>query len=207
MSKVVIAGDASGTGTFTISAPNGNTDRTLVLPDEAGTVLTSASTANFPAGSVIQVVSTVDTSFPVSTATTFTEISSNWRLTITPKTATSKLLLSAQFCENRSSGANPTVHQARFYDVTNSTNVFIGDASGSRNQSTIAWRGSHADTNDVDEHMMYAVIAASSTVARTYTISFRSEAAATVNFNRSAGDSSLYGWTAPFIFTIMEIAA
>ena len=43
MSKVVIAGDASGTGTFTISAPNGNTDRTLVLPDEAGVVLTSAS--------------------------------------------------------------------------------------------------------------------------------------------------------------------
>ena len=41
MSKVVIAGDASGTGTFTISAPNGNTDRTLVLPDEDGTVLTS----------------------------------------------------------------------------------------------------------------------------------------------------------------------
>ena len=43
MSKVAIAGDPSGTGTFTISAPNGNTDRTLVLPDEAGTVLTSAS--------------------------------------------------------------------------------------------------------------------------------------------------------------------
>ena len=43
MSKVVIAGDASGTGTFTISAPNGNTDRTLVLPDEAGTVLTSGT--------------------------------------------------------------------------------------------------------------------------------------------------------------------
>jgi hypothetical protein len=44
MSKVVIAGDASGTGTFTISAPNGNTDRTLVLPDEAGTVVTTGST-------------------------------------------------------------------------------------------------------------------------------------------------------------------
>ena len=40
MSKVIIAGDASGTGTFTISAPNGNTDRVLSLPDEAGTVLT-----------------------------------------------------------------------------------------------------------------------------------------------------------------------
>jgi hypothetical protein len=43
MSKVAIAGDPLGTGTFTIQSPNSNTDRTLVLPDEAGTVLTSAS--------------------------------------------------------------------------------------------------------------------------------------------------------------------
>jgi hypothetical protein len=41
MSKVKIEGNASGTGTFTIAAPNSNTDRTLTLPDEAGTVLTS----------------------------------------------------------------------------------------------------------------------------------------------------------------------
>ena len=43
MSKVAIAGDPLGTGTFTIQSPNSNTDRTLVLPDNAGTVLTSAS--------------------------------------------------------------------------------------------------------------------------------------------------------------------
>ena len=43
MSKVTIAGDANGTGVFTLAAPNGNTNRTLVLPDEAGTVLTSVS--------------------------------------------------------------------------------------------------------------------------------------------------------------------
>ena len=43
MSKVTIQGDASGTGIFTIASPNSNTDRTLVLPDEAGTVLTSAT--------------------------------------------------------------------------------------------------------------------------------------------------------------------
>ena len=43
MSKVKISGNASGTGTFTIAAPNSNTDRTFNLPDEAGTVLTSAS--------------------------------------------------------------------------------------------------------------------------------------------------------------------
>ena len=51
MSKVAIKGNASGTGTFTLEAPNSNTDRTLVLPDEAGTVLTSGTdVANFPSG-------------------------------------------------------------------------------------------------------------------------------------------------------------
>ena len=41
MSKVAIKGNASGTATYTLEAPAGSTDRTLVLPDEAGTVLTS----------------------------------------------------------------------------------------------------------------------------------------------------------------------
>jgi hypothetical protein len=44
MSKIALSGNASGTGTFTIASPNSNSDRTLNLPDEAGTVLTSAST-------------------------------------------------------------------------------------------------------------------------------------------------------------------
>lgn len=43
MSKIALSPHASGTGVFTIQSPNSNTDRTLVLPDEAGTVLTSAS--------------------------------------------------------------------------------------------------------------------------------------------------------------------
>ena len=38
MSRVVIQGDASGTGDFTIAAPNSNTDRTLTLPDAGGTL-------------------------------------------------------------------------------------------------------------------------------------------------------------------------
>lgn len=42
MSKVAIKGAATGTGVFTLESPATNTDRTLVLPDEAGTVLTTA---------------------------------------------------------------------------------------------------------------------------------------------------------------------
>ena len=43
MSKIKLTGNASGTGTLTIAAPNTNTDRTFNLPDEDGTVLTKTS--------------------------------------------------------------------------------------------------------------------------------------------------------------------
>jgi hypothetical protein len=56
MSKIALSGNASGTGTLTIAAPNTNTDYTLTLPTEAGTVLTSGGAidvnANAPADSL-----------------------------------------------------------------------------------------------------------------------------------------------------------
>jgi hypothetical protein len=47
MSKVALSSNALGTGTFTIASPNSNTDRTLTLPDNTGTILTTA-TAGVP---------------------------------------------------------------------------------------------------------------------------------------------------------------
>lgn len=44
MSSVSIQGNASGTGIFTIASPNSNTNRTLTLPDNTGTVITTGST-------------------------------------------------------------------------------------------------------------------------------------------------------------------
>ena len=44
MSLVKIQGNASGTGIFTVAAPNSNTDRTLTLPDSTGTLATAEST-------------------------------------------------------------------------------------------------------------------------------------------------------------------
>jgi hypothetical protein len=43
MSKIALQPNNSGTGTFTIASPDSNTNRTLTLPDEAGTVLTNSS--------------------------------------------------------------------------------------------------------------------------------------------------------------------
>ena len=43
MAKVKITGHASGTGVFTITAPNSNTDRTITLPDASVTLGTDAT--------------------------------------------------------------------------------------------------------------------------------------------------------------------
>ena len=47
MSKIALKPNASGTGVFTLAAPNSNANRTLNLPDEAGTV---ATIENIPPG-------------------------------------------------------------------------------------------------------------------------------------------------------------
>jgi hypothetical protein len=44
LSKIALSPSASGTGTFTIASPNSNSDRTLNLPDSAGTLATAEST-------------------------------------------------------------------------------------------------------------------------------------------------------------------
>jgi hypothetical protein len=51
MSKVAISGDSSGTGTFTIKSPNSSTDRTLDLPDAAGTIQVSGNPISGTTGS------------------------------------------------------------------------------------------------------------------------------------------------------------
>lgn len=43
MSNITIAGNAAGTATFTLEAPATNTNRTLTMPDESGTLVTVAS--------------------------------------------------------------------------------------------------------------------------------------------------------------------
>jgi hypothetical protein len=56
MSKIALTPNATGTGVFTISSPATNTNRTLTLPDEAGTVLTSASSITQNAGPELGII-------------------------------------------------------------------------------------------------------------------------------------------------------
>jgi len=94
LSLISLSPNASGTGVFTVASPSSNTDRTLTLPDESGTVITTAGvpTSAMPAGSVIQVVSVVSTA---TITTTSTVLSTILTASITPSKATNKILILA----------------------------------------------------------------------------------------------------------------
>ena len=53
MSKIKFQGDSGGTGVFTIASPNSSTDRTITLPDAAGTLLDSSLASSATVGFVI----------------------------------------------------------------------------------------------------------------------------------------------------------
>ena len=72
MSKIALTPSATGTGTFTISSPATNTDRTLTLPDETGTVLTSGAALPAISGAAltgIGLVKTGSVTYDTATAT------------------------------------------------------------------------------------------------------------------------------------------
>ena len=46
MSKIALTGNASGTGTLTIAAPNTNSDRTINIPDSAGDLVLTSTTGD-----------------------------------------------------------------------------------------------------------------------------------------------------------------
>jgi hypothetical protein len=90
MSKISITPNASGTGVFTISSPATSTNRTLVLPDEAGTIITTAGVPSsaMPAGSVLQIINATYSTETSNSSSTYAD--TNLTATITPTNASSK---------------------------------------------------------------------------------------------------------------------
>ena len=86
MSLVKVSGNASGTGTLTIAAPNTNTDYTLTLPTNTGTLLSTKS-----AGTVLQVVNATYSTATTNTTTTYA--ATGLSASITPTSASNKILV------------------------------------------------------------------------------------------------------------------
>ena len=137
MSKVTIAGDVNGTGVFTIAAPNGNTNRTLTLPDEAGTIDTLQR-----AGNVLQVVQ-VATTTEVSTAGSDVSIGLSQAITVR---ANSKVFALANYCwYNDGSGSTwSNAGTGRLFQ--NGVGVAFTEHNGTTTAEAASWQNTLAYT-------------------------------------------------------------
>ena len=88
MSKIALEGNASGTGTLTIAAPNTSTNRTITLPDATGELALQFGNG---VGKILQVVRATDSTTRTTTSTSF--VDANISVTITPKKNDSAVLL------------------------------------------------------------------------------------------------------------------
>jgi len=120
MSKIALSGSPTGTGVFTIESPSSNTSRTLVLPDEAGTVLTTAGVpaSAMPAGSVLQVVST--SSSTAMTVYADYPQTSGITASITPSSSSSKIFVIAAI-QGGADNAGTNFNKISLYGIKNNT--------------------------------------------------------------------------------------
>jgi hypothetical protein len=130
LSKIALSGDPSGTGTFTIASPNSNSNYTLTLPANSGTLVTTSSTgqviprAALPAGSVLQVVQAYTATG--TTTTSGSPVDTTLSATITPTSASSKVLVLMNSNGYTARGGTVVAFgDAYFYIVRGSTQLVI----------------------------------------------------------------------------------
>lgn len=198
MSKVAIQGNASGSGVLTIAAPNTSTDRTLTLPDNTGTILTSAT-----AGTVLQVVSTTKTDTSSTTSTSMTDVS-GLSVSITPSSASNKILICCYVTVG-----TPNTNYAYINLVRGSTAICIGDAAGNRPRVTGMSFSGVSNEGVVDMLPIIFLDSPNSTSSITYKIQFRCATAGNAYINRSHRDQDLTtnDVRQASTITVMEIAA
>ena len=154
-------------------------------------------------GSILQVVSVQpDTGLISLTSTSFAEVDSDLRVTITPKASDSTLIVTCNFLFG---GNNQTGMCAfKLYDITNSLNVNTA-ALGSRQECNSSLRDMSYDSNDATQIQLQAQTTSGSTVARTYGMYAKLESG-TRYFFANPSDSGGLGYAKPSI-TVMEVAA
>ena len=203
-------GALGGLGTvFGVNGSGALTGATLVAPalgTPASGVLTNCTgvvAAALPAGSVLQVVSTTLATTVSTTSVTPTYVDiTGLSVSITPRSASSKILISASI--NRGISGNILTF---FQFMRDSTAIGIGDTAGSRLRSTMAVYFGNADAvSHIGAQAMNYLDSPSTTSATTYKVQFCSSSAGTayINRNSSDGDNNTAPRTISTI-TVMEI--
>lgn len=175
MSKVQLSGNANGTGIFTIASPNSNTDRTLTLPDNTGTLLTGASAiaiSQLPKKMIAQMIvsgNTIGVSSGFTTTST-TPVSIGASVSITPLFSNSTIIYMATLNSRVVSGVS-------YFDiyVNGTQSAYSGRAAG--NYGTISKASSINQTHW--QQCIGASFAPGTTATQTYDLRLSTESAST----------------------------
>jgi len=171
----------------------------------AGQVLTAASlNANFTfaasVGGVVQVKSTAKTDTFTTTSASFVDVT-GLSVSITPTSATNKILINVSLAINGTS----TVNAVQAVLLRDSTQIAIGDAAGSRTRSTVG--NSEGAATEIQTANIMFLDSPATTSATTYKIQIRSNSSPATSFiNRTSTDSDSTGFSrAISTITVMEV--
>jgi len=157
-------------------------------------------------GSILQVVQTVKTDTFSMTAATFTDVT-GLSVTITPSSASSKILIMAQGIGGYQS------YQLRFRLLRGSTPLALGDANGVKTQGTLSLSSySGSTTNDAYQLVPFVITnldSPSTTSPTTYKIQIATYASFAAYINRSHNwqNTTEYDGTMSSSIAAMEVSA
>jgi hypothetical protein len=188
------------------------TSPTLVTPalgTPSALVLTNATglpASAMPSGTIVQVSTSCPAPGAVSLGTaSWTEVSSSFRVSITPKSASNTLLIQCIFLFG--GRFDSTLSHFKIYDITNSADVNLHTANGNRTPMHGSARQVDTDTNDVDQMVLGTTVSAGSTSARTYSLYSKNESGTNAKyFFGTVADASAIAIVRP-VFVVYEIAA
>ena len=188
-SKIRLYGSTSGY--VELEAPAVGDDGVLSLP--------TAADGFGAAGIGSNVVQTVKTDVFVTTSTSYTLVT-GLSATITPTSATSKILVIAY----TSAWSNTGSLKMRLRRGVTDT-IFVGTAAGSR--EAISAYGSHQAAGNQNQSTIVYLDSPATTSATTYDIVVKSRGGETVRVNAGADDDNNYWNRLPSSITLIEVAA
>jgi hypothetical protein len=217
MSKISLEGNVSGSGTLTIAAPNTNSNFTLTLPTNSGTIITGTlpdgdlvgttatqtltnksivatqltgtiAAARLPAGSVLQVVQATYSTQTTTTSTSYE--TTGLSASITPSSASNKVLIIC-ITHNATTNASASGIFTLFRGTVSGTDLGSG---GEGFGSVYSGGGSARGMISIDY-----LDSPSTTSSQTYTLGFRSGAGGNTQTTQFNGTKA--------VMILMEIAA
>lgn len=218
MSSAILQGGASGSGSMTLLAPNTNSNQTITVPDVTATMMTNKTT-----GTVLQVVQTMTNGDQTFAATgSGTPGSATWvavsgvNVSITPSSASNKILVSVTFkaCGNTGSNSPGNAYWGGrvTYSIAGGSYSVVPPVGAARVGSVPAHFNVSPDRADGSQYRMTScnTIELLHSPNTTSSINYRLEVAGFLDYlilgrpNINGSDENY--WTEPYGITVMEIA-